>query len=322
MKVIEVSEFGEPEVMQLVERPTPQPSKGEVVVKVQAIGVNPVETYIRAGTYPMLPELPYTPGGNVAGKIEVCGPDVEGWKVGDRVYSAATLSGAYGEKALCEISQIFKLPEALTSSQGAALGTPAATAWRALFIRGRAEAGERVLVHGASGSVGQAAVQLARDAGMIVVGTAGTDEGYALVEKHGAQAVSHARQGYEEKLLESTSGKGFNLILEMLANKNLQRDLTLLAPGGRVIIIGSRGPIEIDPRLTMGKESEIRGLALFNATAEETVQTHDGLAKAIRNGSLYPTISRKMSLADAPLAHQLVMSDGNCGKIVLVTNTL
>lgn len=322
MKVIEVSEFGEPEVMQMVERPTPEPFHGEVVVQVKAIGVNPVETYIRAGTYPMLPELPYTPGGNVAGTIEACGPDVEDWKVGDRVYSAATLSGAYGEKALCATSQIFKLPEQLTFSQGAALGVPAATAWRALFIRGRAEAGESVLVHGASGSVGQAAVQLARDAGMIVVGTAGTDQGCALVEKHGAQAVSHARQGYEEKLLETTSGKGFNLILEMLANKNLERDLTLLAPRGRVIIIGSRGSIEIDPRLTMGKETEIRGLALFNATEEETVQTHDGLATAIQNGSLLPTVSREMSLSDAPLAHHLVMNDGNCGKIVLVPNTL
>lgn len=318
MNVIEVSEFGGPEVMQLAEKPTPEPSGDEVLVLVKAVGVNPVETYIRAGTYPMLPELPYTPGGNVAGIVEKCGPDAGNWKAGDRVYSAATLSGAYAEKALCGAGQIFRLPDELTFSQGAALGVPAATAWRGLFIRGRALAGERVLIHGASGSVGQAAVQLARGAGMVVVGTAGTKEGCALIEKYGAHACNHNQEGYEEELMSVSSGKGYDLILEMLANKNLEKDLTLLAQRGRVIIIGSRGPIEIDPRLTMGKESEIRGLAVFNSTDEETKQTHDGLALAIKSGSLRPAVSFEMNLSEAPRAHQQVMNDGNCGKIVLL----
>lgn len=318
MNVIEVSEFGDPEVMQLVERPTPQPAASEVLVRVKAVGVNPVETYIRAGTYPRLPALPYTPGGNVAGVVEKCGPGVEGWKEGDRVYSAATLSGAYAEKTLCAAGQIFSLPDELTFSQGAAVGVPAATAWRGLFIRGRAVTGERVLIHGASGSVGQAAVQLAYEAGMVVAGTAGTKEGCALIQKNGAQAVNHNQEGYEDELLKLSSGKGFDLILEMLANKNLARDLELLAPRGRVIIIGSRGPIEIDPRLTMGKETEIRGLAVFNATDEETTQTHEGLGQAIKSGSLRPAVSCEMSLSDAPRAHKQVMEDGNCGKIVLL----
>jgi NADPH2:quinone reductase len=318
MKVIEVRKFGAPEVMELVERPAPKPGKGEVVVRVEAVGVNPVETYIRAGTYPRLPELPYTPGGNVAGIIDVCGPGVTDWKSGDRVYSAATLSGGYGEKALCGTAQIFRLPETLSFSQGAALGVPAATAWRALYIRGRGETGERLLIHGASGSVGQAAIQLAKGAGMIVVGTAGSDRGCALVEEHGAIAVNHNQKGYEDELQKSVSNEGFNLILEMLANKNLEMDLNLLAPRGRVVIIGSRGPIEIDPRLTMGKETEIRGLAVFNATAEESLRTHAGLAEAMERGILKPTISREMSLVDAPLAHELVINDGNCGKIVLI----
>ncbi len=317
MKIIEVSEFGGPEVMQLVEKPAPQPAGGEVLVLVKAVGINPVETYIRAGTYPLLPELPYTPGGNVAGIIERCGPGVGDWKEGDRVYSAATLSGAYAEKALCSTGQIFRLPDELTFSQGAALGVPAATAWRGLFIRGRALAGERVLIHGASGSVGQAAVQLARDAGMVVVGTAGTEVGCAMIKEYGAQAVHHNKDGYEDELLNASSGNGFDLILEMLANKNLERDLKLLAHRGRVIVIGSRGPIQIDPRLTMGKESEIRGLAVFNSTEEETKQTHEGLAQAIKSGSLRPAVSCEMSLLEAPRAHQLVMNDGNCGKIVL-----
>ncbi len=318
MKAVEVKEFGGPEVLQLVEQSVPVAGPGEVVVQVKAIGVNPIETYIRAGTYAKLPDLPYTPGGNVAGLVASCGPDVTQWQQGDRVYSEATVSGGYAEMALCKADQVFRLPENISFTQGAAVGVPAATAWRGLFIRGRAKAGERVLIHGASGSVGQAAVQLAKDAGMLVFGTAGSDQGCSLVQKLGAKAFNHNQSGYEDRLHEANAGAGFDLILEMLANKNLERDLHLLAMSGRVVIIGSRGRIEIDPRLTMGKESEIRGLVLFNATAEETRQTHSGLIKAMERGALVPTVSREMALADAGQAHQLVMQDGNCGKIVLL----
>ncbi|MGB3212738.1 MAG: NADPH:quinone reductase [Desulforhopalus sp.] len=318
MKVIEVKKFGGPEVMELVEKPASVPGVGEVLVQVEAVGVNPVETYIRAGTYPKLPALPYTPGGNVAGTIHSCGPEVAAWRPGDRVYSAATQSGGYGEMALCKTDQVFRLPANISFVQGAAIGVPAATAWRALFIRGSGKSGERLLIHGTSGSVGQAAVQLAKDAGMAVYGTAGTDQGCSLVQELGAESVNHNEQGYEDQLLEATSGEGFDLILEMLANKNLEKDLTMLASRGRVIIIGSRGRIEIDPRLTMGKETEIRGLAVFNATPEEVTTTHAGIVSAMERGILVPTISREMALIDAPLAHKLVMNDGKCGKIVLI----
>ncbi len=318
MKTIEVKKFGDPQAMELVEKPTPSPGPEEVVVRVQAIGVNPVETYIRAGNYPTLPTLPYTPGGNVAGIIESRGSDAAQWKSGDRVYSAATISGAYGEMALCSRNQIFSLPKNISFAQGAAIGVPAATAWRALFIRGKGGKGERLLIHGASGSVGLAAVQLAKDAGMVVFGTAGSEQGCALIKKLGAEPINHNKLGYEDDLFKATMGEGFDLILEMLANKNLEKDLNLLAPRGRVIIIGSRGRIEIDPRLTMGKETEIRGLALFNATREEINATHAALGSAIERGILIPIVSRELALADAPLAHELVMKDGNCGKIVLI----
>lgn len=319
MKAIEVRRFGGPEVLELVDKAVPTPAVGQVLVTVKAIGVNPVETYIRAGTYPRLPELPYTPGGNIAGIIASVGPGADEWEVGARVYSAATLSGGYAELALCGVNQIFTLPENLSFAQGAAIGVPAATAWRALFIRGEGKSGDRVLIHGASGSVGQAAVQLAVGGGMDVSGTAGSSEGCRLVERLGVNRVfPHNTPGYEEELLKATGSKGFDLILEMLANENLEKDLDLLAPGGRVVIIGSRGRIEIDPRATMGKETDIRGLAVFNATNDETRRTHKALGKAMANGTLVPTISREMDLADSPLAHQLVVQDGNCGKIVLL----
>jgi len=318
MKAVVVSEFGAPSVMKVVEKDVPAPRAGEVLIEVKAIGVNPVETYIRAGTYPRLPELPYTPGGNVAGTILKCGPGVASVKEGERVYSAATVSGAYAQQAICSADEVFALPGNLSYAQGTALGVPAATAWRGLFLRGEGKSGERVLVHGASGSVGQAAVQLALGAAMDVVGTAGSQAGCQLVETLGATCVDHGAAGYEEELLEATSGKGFDLILEMLANVNLERDLDLLAPAGRVIIIGSRGRIEIDPRATMGKETDIRGLALFSATREETAQTHAALAEAILKGVLSPAVSRELPLDEAPRAHDLVLQDGNGGKIVLL----
>ena len=319
MKAIEVKEFGDPDVLQLIDLEAPCPAAGEVLIKVEAIGVNPVETYIRAGTYPSLPDLPYIPGGNVAGIIDSCGLGVNDWKPGTRVYTSATVSGGYCEKCVCTVEQVFPLPERISFSQGAAIGVPAATAWRALFIRGAAKGKERVFVHGASGSVGQAAVQLAAGAGMQVFGTAGTSAGCDLVRRLGAEmVVNHRQPGYEEKLLEAAGGGGFTLILEMLADKNLELDLDLLAPKGRVIIIGSRGRIEIDPRATMGKETDIRGLAVFNATPEEVIQTHNGLKKVIEDGDFVPSVSRELPLADAALAHDLVMQDGNCGKIVLI----
>lgn len=318
MRAVVVREFGGPEVLGVVEVDCPSPKKGEVLVAVKAVGVNPVETYIRAGTYPSLPELPYTPGGNVAGIVEACGSEVESLKVGDRVYSAQTLTGAYAEKAICRAETVFDLPTSLSFAQGSALGVPAATAWRALFIRGEAKAGERLLVHGASGSVGQAAVQLAKGFGMQVYGTAGSKAGCELVEQLGAVTICHNDKDYERELLQQSGGDGFDLILEMLANKNLDMDLSLLAPGGRVIIIGSRGRIEIDPRATMGKETEIKGLALFNATDTEIAATHKGLAEAMAKGDLSPTVSKEFSLDEAALAHELVIKDGNLGKIVLI----
>ncbi len=318
MKAVVVSEFGGPEVMKVVEHSLPDLVAGQVLIAVQAIGVNPVETYIRAGTYPLLPELPYTPGGNVAGTIEACGPEVDTLRVGDRVYSAQTVSGAYAEKAICQADTVFPLPASLSFSQGTALGVPAATAWRGLFIRGKAQAGETLLVHGASGSVGQAAVQLGRAAGLKVFGTAGSEEGCTLVEQLGATAINHNSQNYDQELLKQNGGAGFDLILEMLANKNLEMDLNLLGSSGRVVIIGSRGRIEIDPRATMGKETDIRGLALFHATKEEMIATHRGLAEAMAAGSLSPQISTELQLSEAAVAHERVMKDGNGGKIVLI----
>src|SRR5258706_2277993 len=177
MKAIRVHQNGEPDVLKLEEVPDPKPMPGQAVVKVHAIGVNPVETYIRSGKYPVKVPFPYTPGSDAAGVIESVGPGVTKYKPGDRVYTAATLSGAYAEKTLADVKTVHPLPANATFQQGAALGVPYATAFYGLFFRGQARFGESLLVHGASGGVGTAAVQFARAARLLLIGTPSTHKG-------------------------------------------------------------------------------------------------------------------------------------------------
>lgn len=318
MKAIRVHQFGEPEVMKLEEVADPKAGAGEVVVGVKAVGVNPVETYIRGGRYPA-PPTPYTPGTDAAGVIEAVGEGVHELKVGTRVYTSNTLSGAYAQKALCRVDQVHPLPDHVTFEQGAAMGIPYATAYRALFDRGNAHGGETVLIHGASGGVGIAAVQIARAAGLRVYGTAGTDEGRKLVAKEGAhQVLDHTQPDYLQELMKLTSGKGVDVIVEMLANVNLGKDLTVLAKHGRVVVVGSRGPVEINARETMAREADIRGVMLFAAPPEELRGVHSALVAGLENRTLRPIVGKTMQLADAPKAHREIIEQRAYGKIVLI----
>ncbi|HYV31681.1 MAG TPA: NADPH:quinone reductase [Candidatus Binatia bacterium] len=317
MKAIRVHQFGGPEVLRLEEGPTPQPGPGQALVRVHAIGVNPVETYQRSGSNPAI-KLPWTPGTDAAGLIEVVGPEVKKWKAGDRVYTSDTLTGSYAEFTLCPEKDLRRLPANVSFSQGAAINIPYATAYRALFHRGRAQAGEVVLIHGASGGVGVAATQIARAAGLTILGTAGTEEGRKLVVENGAHhALDHRDPEYLQRIMTLTGGRGLDLILEMLANVNLGSDLPLLARQGRVIVIGSRGKVEITPRDLMSRDGDVRAMFLFNATEAELDGIHAALAAGLENGTLRPVVGREMSLADAAKAHAAVLEPGAYGKIVL-----
>ena len=275
MRAIRVSEFGGPEVLKVQEAPDPVPDSGQVLVRVKAAGVNPVDTYIRAGVYARKPNLPYTPGTDAAGIVEAVGPNVKRVKPGDRVYTNGSITGVYSELALCEESRVHPLPPKTSFAQGSALGVPYGTAYRALFQRGHAQAGETVLVHGASGGVGVACVQFARAAGLTVIGTGGSEKGRALVAEQGAHhVVDHRAADYEKQIMSIVEGRGVNLVMEMLANVNLAKDLTMLAPGGRVVVIGNRGSIEINPREAMAREAAILGLILFAATDAELASIH------------------------------------------------
>jgi NADPH2:quinone reductase len=319
MRAIRVSEFGAPENLKLQEVPDPKPDSGQVLVRVKAAGINPVDTYIRAGVYPRKPNLPYTPGTDAGGIVEAVGASVKNFKVGDRVYTNGSITGVCAELALCEESRVHHLPPKISFAQGAALGVPYGTAYRALFQRGCGKAGESVLVHGATGGVGLACVQFARAAGFTVIGTGGSDKGRALVAEQGAHHVlDHRASGYEKQLMDITGGRGVDLITEMLANVNLAKDLTMLAPGGRVVVIGNRGSIEINPRDAMSRESSILGLTLFAATDSDLREIHAAVIAGLETGTLRPIVGNELPLAEAPRAHQLVMEPGSFGKIVLV----
>ncbi|XP_044224480.1 quinone oxidoreductase [Thunnus albacares] len=320
MRAIRVSEFGGPSVLRLSSDVTvPQPEHRQVLIRVHACGVNPVETYIRAGTYSRKPTLPYTPGSDVAGVVDTVGEGVTAVKVGDRVFTTATVSGGYAEYAVATDDCVYKLPAALDFTQGAAIGIPYFTAYRALLHKAHAKAGETVLIHGASGGVGVAACQLSRALGLRVLGTAGTPEGMKLVLNNGAHLTfNHREEGYTDKIMEATEGRGVDVIVEMLSNVNLSKDLQMLAYGGRVTIIGSRGPIEINPRDTMIKESSIMGVALFFSTPEEKKECAALLYAGMEAGWLRPVIGAQYPLDKAAQAHHdIIESPGATGKIVL-----
>src|ERR1035438_7181344 len=319
MKAIHVHQFGGPEVLKLEEIPTPNPGPGQVLVRVRAAGVNPYDTLMRNGTYAIKPPLPYTPGSDAAGTVEAVGEGVTKVKAGDRVYTAKTVSGAYAEYALALESQLYPLPEKISFAQGAALWVPYGTAYTALLHHAHARAGETVLIHGASGGVGLAAVQLSRAMGLNIIGTAGTQRGLDLIKKEGAHhSFDHTKPGYAEEILKLTGGRGIDIVLEMLANINLATDMKLLARQGRVIVIGNRGEITINPRELMARRASVRGFTLWAVTEPESSEIHAGISAGLENGTLRPVVGKELPLKEALQAHLDIVAPGAFGKIVLV----
>ena len=323
MKAIRAHSFGGPEVLRLETVADPVAGPGEVVVEVRAAGVNPADTYMRSGTYAIRPELPYTPGGDAGGVISAIGSGVTEHKVGDRVFVAMALgfdlTGCYAEKVKRKASEVLSIPEHVSFAEAATFGVSYCTAHYALFARGGAQAGETVFIHGASGSVGTSAIQLAKRAGLSVIGSAGTSKGLELVRAEGANhVVNHAEPGYMDEVRRITGDKGPELILEMLANVNLAADMELAAKYGRIIVIGNRGEITVNPRLAMMKELDIRGIALWNATAAQTKAIMLDILAGITEGALHPVVGREMGLSEAAAAHVAVLEHGVGGKIVLI----
>jgi NADPH2:quinone reductase len=222
---------------------------------------------------------------------------VKAWKPGDRVFIHGTAAehthghygGAYAQKAVCNLDHLYTLPASVSFAQGAAMGVPYATAYRALFHKAQTRPGETVLIHGATGGVGLAATQIAHAHGIRVFGTGGTDDGLKAVRESGADETF-----------------------------NLDKDLGLLAQRGRIVVIGNRGRVEIDARQAMGKDAMIIGMTLFNISDPDMASINSYMMTGLANGTLKPVVGKEFPLADAAKAQDAVMASGARGKIVLI----
>ena len=317
MKAVEVEEFGAPENLKIFDVEIPTPEANQVLVKIMAAGVNPVETYIRSGSYAAKPPLPWRPGKDGAGIVEKLGKGAETkFKVGDRVWVGGTETGTYAEFCTANIENVHKLPDFLTYAQGASVFVPAKTAYRGLFTRVSTKATDTVLIHGGSGAVGAAAIQLAVAKGCKVVATAGSDNGIALIESLGAIGIRHNNDDHQHKLKQNGP---YNVILEMLANVNLNTDINVLARHGYIVIIGNRGTIDgVNMRSLMQCEGHIVGLLRGDPWEDKVAVA--GINGALFSGVLKPVVSPDIYyLSDVAKAHRDVIEkkNGSYGKIVL-----
>lgn len=322
MKAVQINEFGGAEVLKLTDIKEPVPNEDEVRVKLYAAGINPSDHYTISGKYAYnVPELPYIPGKDGAGIVEEVGANVQNVNVGDRVYLCALSdgrnTGMYAEKVVIAAEDVHPLPDHVSFSEGASLGIPAFTAYRALHQKARIRAGEIVLIHGASGAVGSLAVQIAKAMGCIVIGTSSTKEGRDGILNLGADyAIPHVTEENIEELLTIKDDKGPDVIIEFLANANLETDSKVIADEGRIVVVGSRGTIEFTPRNLMSNDATVTGMALTSPKKEHMVEISHGVTALVETGFLKPVIGRRFTLEEATEAHNHLMGSSGDGRTI------
>ncbi|XP_055339521.1 quinone oxidoreductase-like [Paramacrobiotus metropolitanus] len=324
MECVRYDTRGPPSVLSLNSVPIPKADKpGQVLIKVHYAGVNPVDTHLRGTHHPRLTvDLPATPGKDAAGTVENVGPEVTQFKVGDRVFvsnHSFRSGGTYAPYHLAHEDEVHHLPESYTLQEGASLGSPYFTAIRALFIAAKAKKGESLLIHGASGAVGTACVQLGIAHGLKVYGTAGTEGGIQRLKTAGVAGVyNHRATGYIENIKQEFGVRGVNIIIEMAAGHNLQKDIELLSRKGRIVIVGGTGSVSITPALILAKEAIVTGVKLADSTKEEWSEMSKVLTDGLKAGYLRPTLHKEYPLREAEKAHHdLENTDGSQGKLLL-----
>jgi len=320
MKAIVFESYGGPEVLKVQEVKKPEPASNDVLVKVHAIGINPVETYIRAGLFGT-GSMPYILGMDCGGEVESTGSDVSKFKKGDRVwtfYQKSNGNGTYAEYVAVPQEFVFPLPDNTSYKSGAALGVPFLTAAQSIFQLANSKPGETILVHGASGGVGLPSVMLAKSLGMKVIGTASTDDGIKLVKEAGAHYVfNHRNEGYLDEIKKVTGGKGPDVILEMLANVNLQKDLEIISNNGRIVLIGCRDKCEINGSLIMMKSLEIKGVLLLTVSQADLNENAARISAGLEQGSLKACVGKEYTMEQAAEAHREQIEGKAKGKIVI-----
>jgi putative PIG3 family NAD(P)H quinone oxidoreductase len=323
MRTIEITQPGEPEVLRAGTRPTPRPGPGELLIRVEAAGVNFPDTLQRRGMYAAPPGASDLLGLEVAGKVAAVGSDVRGWHAGDRV-CALLAGGGYAEYVAAPAPQCLPIPASLTAVEAAALPETFFTVWTNVFERGRLQAGETFLVHGGSSGIGTTAIQLAHAFGARVFATAGSAEKCRVCESLGAaRAINYRDEDFVEVLKSETDGRGVDLILDMVGGDYVPRNLASLALEGRIVMIAylQGQTATLDIAKLMLKRATLTGSTLRHRTVEQK----GAIASALRAhvwplleaGTVRPVIHATFPLEEAAAAHRLMESSAHAGKIVL-----
>ena len=323
MKAIEISRFGPPEVLTLTERPDPVPAAGEVLIDVDAAGVNRPDVIQRYGKYPPPPGASDLPGLEVAGRIAALGEGVSGFAVGDRV-CALLAGGGYAERAAVPQEQVLPIPKGMTGIQAAAIPETFFTVWTNVFQRGKLKYGESILIHGGTSGIGTTAIQLARAFGARVLTTAGSDEKCDAAKKLGAEhAFNYKTTDWVAESKQATGGRGVDVILDIVGGDYIPKNLDLLAVEGRLLQIAflKHARAEVDFSIMMRKRAWITGSTLRPRSPAEKgaiardLQQH--VWPLLEQGVVAPVIHETFPLAQASEAHRLMESSTHIGKIVL-----
>jgi putative PIG3 family NAD(P)H quinone oxidoreductase len=323
MIAIEIAHSGGPEVLRAVDRDTPTPSSGEVLIRVHAAGVNRPDISQRVGKYPPPPGASDIPGLEVAGVVAALGPGVTRWKLGDAV-CALLAGGGYAEYCVAPEPQCLAIPAPLDLVQAAALPETYFTVWTNLFQRARLQSGETVLIHGGTSGIGTTAIQLARATDAVVLTTAGSVEKCEACERLGAtHAIHYRNMDFVRAVNDLTSGRGVDVILDIIGGDYLERNIECLAVDGRLAQIGLQGGAKTGinlsklmyKRLTLtGSTLRIRSVEQKGAIARE-VETH--VFPLIASGKVRPVVHDTLPLSRAADAHRMLEGGQVIGKLVL-----
>ncbi len=324
MKAIEISTPGGPEVLKPVQRPTPQPAEGEILIRVAAAGVNRPDLLQRQGNYPPPPGASDIPGLEVAGTVAALGAGVTGWKLGDQV-CALLAGGGYAAFAAVPELQCLPIPEGLSIVEAAALPETLFTCWTNLIDGGQLKPGETVLIHGGSSGIGTTGIQLAKALGATVIATAGTPEKCEACRRLGADlAIDYKAEDFAQAI--KAAGMTVDVVLDMVGGDYVRRDIEIMAQGGRHVSIASLGGAEatvpifriMQKRLTLtGSTLRARSPAEKGAIAARLLET---VWPMITTGKLRPTVHATFALAEAAAAHRALEAGDHIGKIVLTVS--
>lgn len=323
MRVVEITEPGGPEVLQVAQRPVPQPAAGEILVHVTAAGVNRPDVLQRKGLYPLPKGASDLPGLEIAGVVVAVGRGSGRWNIGDNV-CGLTSGGGYAEYCILPEGQALPVPKGLSLIEAASLPETFFTVWANVFDSGRLQPGETLLVHGGSSGIGVTAIQVARALGSRVFTTAGTDEKCRACEQLGADlAINYRNQDFEQEVLKATDGEGVDVILDMVGGDYVPKNLRCLGELGRLVFIATlRGAkTELDIMEVMRKRLTISGSTLRPRTLEFKAAVAANLGQhvwpLIESGQIKPVIFRTFPLSEASAAHALMESSEHVGKLVL-----